>query len=111
LGIDTRDYMEFGSDLLSKDHRNWVAFRNGDFVSPDVISLNEKCYSTESEQLLETNDSCKVIGEKVKSELQMSDEVVYKDLLRFYKPTGYTPINPDDYGYLGPKGNKGSVTP
>ena len=39
-------------------------------------------------------------------ELQMSDEVVYKDLLRFYKPNGYTPINPNDYEYLGPKGAK-----
>jgi lipoteichoic acid synthase len=111
LGIDTRDYMEFGSDLLSNDHRNWAAFRNGDFVSPEVISLNEKCYSTETDQLLETKDACKDIGDKVKNDLLMSDEIVYKDLLRFYKPAGYTPINPDDYGYLGPKGNKGSETP
>lgn len=106
LGIDTKDYMEFGSDLLSKVHRNWALFRNGDFVSPNVISLNEKCYSTETGELKETTDACKDIDEKVKAELQMSDEVVYKDLLRFYKPDGFTPINPDNYDYLGPKRTK-----
>jgi lipoteichoic acid synthase len=111
LGIDTKDYMEFGSDLLSKQHRNWALFRNGDFVSPDVISLNEKCYSTPTGTLLDKYDSCKTIDDKVKTELQMSDEVVYKDLLRFYKPQGYTPINPNNYEYLGPKGKKGSTTP
>ncbi|MDQ6599215.1 LTA synthase family protein [Bacillus salipaludis] len=104
LGVDTKDYMEFGSDLLSKDHRNWALFRNGDYVSPKVIQVSDKCYSTNTEELLPDNSSCKDIDEKVKTELQMSDEVVYKDLLRFYKPEGYTPINPDDYEYLGPKG-------
>lgn len=106
LGIDTKDYMEFGSDLLSKDHRNWALFRNGDFVSPEVIQLKDKCYSTESGELLPTTDLCKATDLNVKTELQMSDEVVYKDLLRFYKPEGYTPINPNNYEYLGPKGTK-----
>ncbi|WHY84233.1 LTA synthase family protein [Neobacillus novalis] len=107
LGIDTKDYMEFGSDLLSKDHRNWTLFRNGDFVSSDVIQIKDKCYSSETGELLENAESCKDISEKVNTELQMSDEIVYKDLLRFYKPEGYTPINPDNYNYLGPKGSKG----
>nr|WP_307290794.1 LTA synthase family protein [Bacillus sp. SORGH_AS_0510] len=110
LGIDTKDYMEFGSDLLSKDHRNWATFRNGDFVSSDAIQINEKCYSYDTAELLDNNDACKDISEKVNTELQMSDEIVYKDLLRFYKPQGYTSINPNDYEYLGPKGNKSEKT-
>jgi lipoteichoic acid synthase len=40
----------------------------------------------------------------------MSDKVVNKDLLRFYKPAGFTPIDPNKYQYLGPKGKKGSKT-
>lgn len=106
LGIDTKDYLEFGSDLLSKDHRNWALFRNGDYTSPDVTQINEKCYSTSTGILFEDNSACKNIDNKVKTGLQMSDEIVYKDLLRFYKPNGYTPINPDDYQYLGPKASK-----
>jgi lipoteichoic acid synthase len=110
LGIDTKEYMEFGSDLLSKQHRNWALFRNGDFVSPQFTQINEKCYSTETGELAVDTTTCKDIDGKIKTELQMSDEIVYKDLLRFYKPNGYTPINPNDYEYLGPKGSKTSKT-
>ncbi|MDV2888041.1 glycerol phosphate lipoteichoic acid synthase, partial [Alkalihalophilus pseudofirmus] len=85
-----------------KQHRNWALFRNGDFVSSNVIQVKDKCYSAKTEELLENPEACKDISEKVNTELQMSDEIVYKDLLRFYKPEGYTPINPDDYDYLGP---------
>jgi lipoteichoic acid synthase len=110
LGIDTKDYMEFGSDLLSQQHRNWALFRNGDFVSPNVTQVNEKCYSTQSGLLEKNNNGCKPIYNNVKNELQMSDEVVTRDLLRFYKPSGYKPINPNDYEYLGPKGAKNAKT-
>ncbi|WP_251553719.1 LTA synthase family protein [Neobacillus muris] len=110
LGVDTKDYLEFGSDLLSPDHRNWALFRNGDFMSPDVLQVKGKCYSTVTEELAENADACKAISDKVNTELQMSDEIVYKDLLRFYKPEGYTPINPNDYEYLGPKGSKTEKT-
>ncbi len=106
LGVDTKDYLEFGSDLLSKEHRNWALFRNGDFASTDAIQVKDKCYSAETGELMENADVCKEISDKVNTELKMSDEIVYKDLLRFYKPEGYTPINPNDYEYLGPKGNK-----
>jgi lipoteichoic acid synthase len=105
LGIDTKDYLELGSDLLSKEHRNWVLFRNGDFVSQDVIQVKGKCYASETGELIESIDACKAIGDKVNTELQMSDEIVYKDLLRFYQPAGYTPINPRDYEYLAPRGD------
>ncbi|MCM3568906.1 LTA synthase family protein [Neobacillus mesonae] len=110
LGIDTKDYMEFGSDLLSKNHRSWALFRNGDFISSDVIQVKGKCYSAETEELLENADACKDISDNVNTELQMSDEVVYKDLLRFYKPEGFTPINPNDYDYLGPNSKKDTKT-
>ncbi|MGG3468889.1 LTA synthase family protein [Neobacillus pocheonensis] len=110
LGIDTKDYMEFGSDLLSKDHRNWALFRNGDFVSPEVIQIKDKCYSTTTGEVMAQSTACKDTSDKVNTELQMSDEVVYKDLLRFYKPQGYTPINPNDYEYLGPKGKVTKTT-
>ncbi|MEH7352106.1 LTA synthase family protein [Neobacillus drentensis] len=110
LGLDTKDYMEFGSDLLSPQHRNWALFRNGDFVASDVIKIKDKCYSNDTGELMENAEACKDTLEKVNTELQMSDEIVYKDLLRFYKPEGYTPINPNDYEYLGPKGKVTKTT-
>ncbi|MDP4170607.1 MAG: LTA synthase family protein [Bacillota bacterium] len=99
LGIDTKDFMEFGSDLLSKQHRKFVVFRNGDFVSKDLTQLNEKCYNTTTGEIV-NGSLCKEIDGKVKNELDMSDQIVYKDLLRFYKPPGFKPINPQDYEYL-----------
>jgi lipoteichoic acid synthase len=103
LGIDTKDYIEFGSDLLSPQHRNWVAFRNGDFVSSNVIQSGDKCYSVATGTLAANQKACTSISNKVKNELQMSDMMVNQDLLRFYHPKGFKPINPNDYQYLGPK--------
>ncbi len=102
LGIDTKDYIEFGSDLLSPQHRNWVAFRNGDFVSTDLIKSGDKCYRTDTSVLATDQKACNSFSDKVKNELQMSDMVVNQDLLRFYHPYGFKPINPSDYQYLGP---------
>jgi lipoteichoic acid synthase len=107
LGVDTKDYLELGSDLLSPDHRNWALFRNGDFVSPEIVQVKGKCYSNVTGEILEGTEACKEIADKAATELQMSDEIVYKDLLRFYQPAGYTPIDPNDFEYLAPKVKKG----
>src|SRR5699024_7987332 len=32
LGIDAQVYIQFGTDLFSKDHKDFVPFRNGDFI-------------------------------------------------------------------------------
>jgi lipoteichoic acid synthase len=108
LGTNTKNYIEFGSDLLSPQHRNWVAFRNGDFVSTDFIQSGGKCYSVAIGDLATDQKACSSISNKVKNELQMSDMIVNQDLLRFYHPNGFKPINPNDYQYLGPKVKKGA---
>ncbi|WP_066369687.1 LTA synthase family protein [Neobacillus fumarioli] len=106
LGIDTKNYIEFGSDLLSPQHRDWALFRNGDFVSSKVIQVNGKCYDANTGNLMTDQTACKSINSQVVNELEMSDKVVNEDLLRFYTPPGFKPINPNDYQYLGPKGKK-----
>ncbi|WHY94792.1 LTA synthase family protein [Neobacillus cucumis] len=105
LGVDTKDYIEFGSDLLSKGHRNWALFRNGDYVSPQVTEVSGKFYNPNTGELLPNQNAYKSINDKISTELQMSDAVVNKDLLRFYTPKGFKPIDPNDYQYLGPNGN------
>ncbi|NRD79964.1 LTA synthase family protein [Bacillus sp. BRMEA1] len=104
LGIDTKNYIEFGSDLLSPQHRDWALFRNGDFVSNKVIQVSGKCYDSNTGNLMTDQSSCKPINNQVINELDMSDKVVNQDLLRFYTPPGFKPVNPNDYQYLGPKG-------
>ncbi|MCM3236697.1 LTA synthase family protein [Heyndrickxia oleronia] len=98
LGIDTKEYIQFGSDLLSKEHRQIVPFRNGDFVSKDVTQVSGECYSNPTGEKVD-NKLCQE-GDKVsKTELELSDKVVYDDLLRFYTPNGFTPVNRADYDY------------
>ena len=43
-----RNYVQFGSDLLSEDRDEIVPFRNGDFVSPTIYSINEKYYDNKT---------------------------------------------------------------
>jgi lipoteichoic acid synthase len=106
LGIDTKKYIEFGSDLLSPQHRDWALFRNGDFVSSKVIQVSGKCYDAKTGNLMANQSVCKPINNQVINELDMSEKVVNKDLLRFYTPPGFKPVNPYKYQYLGPKGKK-----
>jgi lipoteichoic acid synthase len=109
LGVDTSEYLELGSDILSKDHNEVVPFRNGDFVSPKYTQLGDKCYDNSIQQVIKSTNNknaCSPLSDKVKKDLMTSDSIVSKDLLRFYQPKGYKAINPADYNYI----NKGEAT-
>ncbi len=99
LGTDTKDYLLIGSDLLSPTRQQIVPFRNGDFISPEITRVAEKNYSNATGQIVE-GDGYKELDEQAKMKLKISDEIVYKDLLRFYTPEGFTPINRKDYQYV-----------
>lgn len=101
LGIDTKDYVQFGSDLLSEHHNEVVAFRNGDFVSPTIYSLGGKYYDAKTGLPLDEKELklANEYKEEVDYKLQLSDKVVNGDLLRFYTPDGFTPIDRTKYNY------------
>lgn len=98
LGIDTKKFVGFGSDLLSPEHREIVPFRNGDFVTPDYTYVSGKCYSNPNGVPVE-NKVCGPYKEIARKELQFSDKVVYGDLLRFYTPKGFKPIDRKSISY------------
>jgi len=101
LGIDTQNYVQFGSDLLSEEHNEIVPFRNGDFVSPSIYSINEKYYDNKTGLPLDDSqlEAAKAMKKEVDLKLGLSDKVVNGDLLRFYTPTGFTPVDPSKYNY------------
>ncbi|MGV3464559.1 MAG: LTA synthase family protein [Heyndrickxia sp.] len=99
LGIDTKDYIQFGTDLFSKDHSQVVPFRNGSFVTPTVTSINGKYYDTKTGLRIEKNNEIRKDEQMVQTKLQLSDKVVYGDLLRFYTPEGFTPVDRSKYNY------------
>ncbi|MFC5734525.1 LTA synthase family protein [Cytobacillus gottheilii] len=100
LGISTKEYLDFGSDLLSEEHNEIIPLRNGDFVSPDVTMIGEKMYDSQTGELVEDPDVYAHLAAKARKELEMSDQLLYKDLLRFYKPAGFEAINREDYQYV-----------
>lgn len=98
----------FGTDMLSKDHKEIVPFRNGDFVTRNYKYVNGKAYSNRDNQPLETPPADLDKDKKqVQHDLEMSDKVLNGDLFRFYKNPDFNKLNPADYKYpTGPKANQ-----
>ncbi|MFH5811664.1 LTA synthase family protein [Companilactobacillus sp. FL22-1] len=109
-GINTSQYVQLGSDLLSKQHSQVVAFRNKNFITPNYTVLkdsdgNPEVYKNSTGELIDL-DSDPQLKKKVakwqdmvNQKLKMSDTINNKNLLRFYTPTGFTPIDSKDYSY------------
>lgn len=100
-GINTKNYVQFGTDLLSEDHDGLVPFRNGDFVSPTITSVDGKFYDSQTgaelnkDKIEEANEYRKIVDYK----LGLSDRVVNGDLLRFYTPEKFVPVDRSQYNY------------
>jgi lipoteichoic acid synthase len=101
LGTDTKDYVQFGTDLLSDQHDDLVPFRNGDFVSPTITSVDGKFYDSTTGMKLEQDkiEEAKNYQKSVMQKLALSDKVVNGDLLRFYTPENFTPVDRSKYDY------------
>jgi lipoteichoic acid synthase len=101
LGVDTKKYIQFGTDLLSKHHDDLIPFRNGDFVSPKITSIDGLFYDTATgkelgpDKLAEAQKDQEIVQEK----LSLSDKVVNGDLLRFYTPKDFVPVDRSKYNY------------
>ncbi|PTH41576.1 polyglycerol-phosphate lipoteichoic acid synthase LtaS [Staphylococcus capitis] len=108
VGIDSKNYLMFGTDMFSKQHNDVVPFRNGDFITKDYKYVNGKLYSNKDNELLTKKPKDFDKNKKqVEKDLEMSDSVLNGDLFRFYKNPDFKKINPSKYEYkTGPKGNE-----
>lgn len=108
-GINTPSYIQMGTDLLSKKHSQLVIFRNGDFVTPHYTVYrngeSSQVYSNETGEEIDMRDNTQLLTKvdkwekEVDKKLQISDDINNKNLLRFYTPKGFTPVNPSNYSY------------
>ncbi|MBS5822231.1 MAG: sulfatase-like hydrolase/transferase, partial [Enterococcus gilvus] len=104
LGTDTSKYIQLGQDLLSKDNSQIVAFRDGDYVTPNYTYYSGNLYdnkngmpiSEPSEILQRQADGWK---EAVSKQLHTSDNINNGDLLRFYSASGLKPIDASQFDY------------
>ena len=101
LGIDTKNYVQLGTDLLSENHDELIPFRNGEFVSPTITSADGKFFDSTTGLELEAErlEEAKQYLENAEHKLALSDKVVNGDLLRFYTPEGFTPVDRSQYNY------------
>lgn len=109
LGVNTKNYVQFGTDLLSSRHKQVVVFRNGTIVTPKYIIIGNKG----SKGVIYDHHTGKRITrltKKQKSEidklatyaknlLHNSDLLNNHNLLRFYTPTGFIPDDPSQFNY------------
>ncbi|WP_057876492.1 LTA synthase family protein [Liquorilactobacillus aquaticus] len=111
-GIDTSSYIQFGTDLFSKQHDQVVAFRNENFVTPNYTVVDGNIYDNKTGvQITHPStalaNKIKSESNKVNTELSLSDSLNNKNLLRFYIPNGFTPVDPKNYNY---KNDFGQIT-
>lgn len=109
LGIKTNNYIQFGTDLLSKQHKQIVVFRNGTIVTPKYIILGNKgirgtIYDQKTGKKLTklTKKQKKEITKLAKygkTSLHDSDLLNNRNLLRFYTPKGFIPDDPSQFDY------------
>ncbi|MBM7647763.1 lipoteichoic acid synthase [Bacillus ectoiniformans] len=105
LGQDTKDYIHFGQDLFAKDRDEIVPFRNGDVISKEFSHVKGVCYDNvtgEPVQEAERKQACQQVSDEGTKRLELSDKVVYEDLLRFYQPKDFKKIDRNDYQYVNP---------
>lgn len=105
LGIDAQDYIQFGTDLFSEDHKDFVPFRDGSFMTKDYSHVDGTFYDNETgEEIKEVTKKMKKQKEQVHYELDLSDEVLDGDLLRFHTPNeDWEPVDDEKYQYGNPE--------
>ncbi|CAM5204300.1 Phosphoglycerol transferase MdoB-like AlkP superfamily enzyme OS=Ureibacillus acetophenoni OX=614649 GN=SAMN05877842_102164 PE=3 SV=1 [Ureibacillus acetophenoni] len=83
LGIDTTNDMQLGADLFSDEHEEFVIFRDGRFVTDELVYAGETCYERTTGE--ETDmAACQPYIDRAQVELDYSDKIINGDLLRFY---------------------------
>ena len=84
LGVDTSNDIQIGTDLLAKKHDDLIAFRDGRFVTNDVVYTQELFYDRKTgEPLGETVENRELI-ERANAKTTLSDKIINGDLFRFY---------------------------
>ncbi|PZX07225.1 phosphoglycerol transferase MdoB-like AlkP superfamily enzyme [Psychrobacillus insolitus] len=83
LGIDTSKDMQLGADLFSEEHEDFVVFRDGGFVTDELVYTKNVCYDSATGVEIAV-ESCQPYIDRAIQELGYSDQIINGDLLRFY---------------------------
>ena len=105
LGVDTSNDLTFGTDLFAEERKDFIALRDGSFITDEYVYTKETCYDrftgeiiegVEDEETGEVVNSCNPYIEQVEQELSYSDQIIYGDLFRFYDFRDQTILSEDE---------------
>ena len=106
LGINTSKYVQFGQDMFAQNRQDFVALRNRGFVTPTITkpsATSTTYYDTNTGTILTLTPAQQTyvndVQNKVNTLLDMSDTLNTEDLLRFYTPSGFTPVKASNFSY------------
>lgn len=109
LGVNTQSYVQFGTDLMSPQHDQTVIFRNNNFVTPNYTFVGGKggdstVYDNHTGLALNgltdaQKETFNTLQATVDNTLALSDSLNSKNLLRFYTPADFTPVDPKQFDY------------
>ena len=105
LGIDSKNYLQVGQDMLSTQHQQIVAFRSSNnFVTPKYTSFNGRTYYTQTgEEITNPDETIKKELDEIRNaantQLKMSDAIQTGDLIRFYKGNDLGKVDIKKYSY------------
>lgn len=104
LGVDTKNYIQLGQDLFSKDHEQLVAFRDGDFVTPNYTYYGGTLYDNKNGLPVASpteslNQQVEKWKEEAAKQLSVSDQINNGNLLRFHTDGGLTELKSEDFNY------------
>lgn len=105
LGIDSKNYLQVGQDMLSTQHQQIVAFRSSNnFVTPKYTSFNGRTYYTQTgEEITNPDETIKKelddIRNAANTQLKISDAIQTGDLIRFYKGNDLGKVDIKKYSY------------
>ncbi|GGD09233.1 LTA synthase family protein [Pontibacillus salipaludis] len=93
LGVKNENDIQFGTDLLAKDREDLAILRDGSVITDKYVydGESEKCYDKATGQEVEGSE-CDSIAQKGQTELNLSDKLVYGDLLRFLEDEEEDPL-------------------
>ncbi|MGO1059076.1 LTA synthase family protein [Planococcus sp. FY231025] len=83
MGIETEKDLQFGGDLFSDEHEEFVIFRDGRFITDKNVYAGNVCYDIETGEEADIAE-CEPYIEPAMQELDYSESIINGDLLRFY---------------------------
>ena len=83
LGLDSKDDIQFGTDILSDDKLQFTVLRDGSIITDKYVYTRETLYDKETGEVLDDLSVIQPYLDKANQELNYSDKIIYGDLLRF----------------------------